>query len=523
MPIARRTALSSAAAALAAPALVQAQTNRTLRFLPASDLVSLDPVWSGGNVPREHGNTVYDQLFGLDARYRPHPQMVAGIRVENDGRQWDLTLRDGLLFHDNTPVLARDCIASVRRWAKRNPYGASLMERTDEIAAVSDKVIRFRLKKPFASLPEALAQQNCAIMPERVAATDPFKQISDPTGSGPFRFLTDEHISGSHWSYAKFDKYVPRADGEPSFLAGPRIAHFDRLIWSWLPDPATAAAALAKGEHDWWVNVSFDVAGMLKRNRDLKVEVKDRTGLIGIGRFNHLHKPFNNPAIRRLVLACVNQRSFMEAVAGAEPDLFVTGAGLFSPDTPMYTKAGIEALTARTDFEGVKKELAAAGYNGEKTVLLGASNVPTHHAMVQVMDDLLRRMGFNVDLHSVEFGTVGQRIVSREPIEKGGWNMYCANSTNLNNVFLPGNAYIRGGTSGANGWPDVPRLEELREDWLNATSVADQKQIAAGIQVQFFKDVTHVPLGEFFSPACYRKDIAGIHPGWPVMTGVHRI
>ena len=338
MPIARRTALATAAAVLAKPGIVWSETARALRFLPASDLVSLDPVWSGGNVPREHGNTVYDQLFGLDTRFRPHPQMVAGVRVDDGGKSWELTLREGLWFHDNTPVLARDCIASIRRWSKRNPYGASLMERTDELSAPSDKVIHFRLKRPFPSLPEALAQQNCVIMPERVATTDPFKQISDPTGSGPFRFLSNEHVTGSHWSYAKFDKYVPRPDGEASFLAGPRIAKFDRLIWSWLPDPATAAASMTKGEHDWWVNVSFDVATLLKKHRDLVLEVKDRTGLIALGRFNHLQKPFNNPAIRRLVMACVNQKSFMEAVAGAEPVLYVAGAGLFSPDTPMYTR-----------------------------------------------------------------------------------------------------------------------------------------------------------------------------------------
>ena len=91
---------------------------------------------------------------------------------ENDGKQWDLTLRDGLAFHDGTPVLARDCVATIQRFAKRYPFGEALMARTDEISAPSDKVIRFRLKKPFALLPNALAEVYCAIMPERLAKTD---------------------------------------------------------------------------------------------------------------------------------------------------------------------------------------------------------------------------------------------------------------------------------------------------------------------------------------------------------------
>ena len=126
-------------------------------------------------------------------------------------------------------------------------------------------------------------------------------------------------------------------------------------------------------------------------DRDLTIEVKNRMGSIGCIRFNHLFPPFNNVAIRRLVLACVNQEVFMQAVAGAEPELSNTNVGLFTPGMPMATKAGVGALTGRTDFDKVKKELAAAGYNGEKIVLLGPNTVFSTHAESQVVDDLLRR------------------------------------------------------------------------------------------------------------------------------------
>ena len=112
--------------------------------------------------------------------------------MENDGKQWDLTLRDGLAFHDGTPVLARDCVATIERCGKRYPFVEALMSRTDELTAVSDKVIRFRLKKPFALLPNALAEIYCAIMPERLAKTDPMAQVSEAMGSGPFKYLASE-------------------------------------------------------------------------------------------------------------------------------------------------------------------------------------------------------------------------------------------------------------------------------------------------------------------------------------------
>ena len=93
-------------------------------------------------------------------------------------------------------MLARDCVATIQRFGKRNPFVETLMSRTDEITAVSDKVIRFRLKKPFALLPNALAEIYCAIMPERLAKTDPMKQVSEAMGSGPFRFVAAERIPG---------------------------------------------------------------------------------------------------------------------------------------------------------------------------------------------------------------------------------------------------------------------------------------------------------------------------------------
>jgi peptide/nickel transport system substrate-binding protein len=463
---------------------------------------------------------VYDQLYGFDAAFVPHPQMLAGHTIEDDGTTWLLTLRDGLTFHDNTPVLARDCAASIKRWGVRDAYGSALLARVNEIAAPSDKVIRLRLKKPFTLLPEALAQPNCVIMPERVAQTDPNTQITDPTGSGPFRFVADERLSGSRSVYARFDRYVPRSDGEVSFLAGPRIVHIDRAVWTYQPDFATSAAALNNGEFDWWENPPIDLIGMLRKNPALAVEVKNKMGSIGCIRFNHLFPPFNNVAIRRLVLACVNQETFMQAVAGAEPELYNVNVGLFTPGMPMATTAGVEALVARTDFDAVKRELYAAGYNGEKIVLMGPTTVFSTHAEAQVTDDLLRRMGFNVDYQALEWGTVVQRRASKEPPERGGWHIFITNLTSLNNVFMPAQIAIRSGPNAWFGWPDAPKLEALREDWLNAATPAEQKRLAAEIQLQFFREVTYVPLGQFYQPAAYSKRLADIQPGWPVQHAV---
>ena len=181
------------------------------------------------------------------------------------------------------------------------------MERTDELAAISDKMIRFRLKKPFSLLPDALAEPYCSILPERLAKTDAFEQIKEAVGSGPFKFVASERIPGQRATFERNADYVPRAGGKPSFSAGPKVAHIERVVWNYMEDPATAAAALAQGEVDWWENPGIDLVPYLQRNDRLVVTVKDRTGRVGCLRFNQLFPPFDNKAVRRVVLDAVDQ------------------------------------------------------------------------------------------------------------------------------------------------------------------------------------------------------------------------
>ena len=238
---------------------------KTVKFMPHADLASLDPVWTTADITRNYSLAVFDTLFGYDAEFNVQPQMVEGVKTESDGKQWDLTLRDGLKFHDGTPVLARDCVATIQRFAKRDPFGQALMKRTDEISAPSDKVIRFRLNKPFALLPNALAEVYCAIMPERLAKTDPMKQMPEAIGSGPFKFVAAERDPRPARRLCEERQLrAAHQDGVPSFNAGPKIVYIDRVVWNFIPDPATAAAALTQGEIDWWENPTIDLVPQLK-------------------------------------------------------------------------------------------------------------------------------------------------------------------------------------------------------------------------------------------------------------------
>jgi peptide/nickel transport system substrate-binding protein len=380
----RRSILKTAAsfALLAAPRLPKASSSTTLRFVPVSGLVILDPLWGGGRTTRNHGFLVFDTLYGLDETLNPQPQMVTGHTIEDNGRRWTLMLRDQLRFHDGEKVRGRDVAASIRRFGARDGLGQSLMAATEELSAPDDQRIVFRLKKPFPHLAQALAGSTGSvpfIMPERLASTDPHKPITEMVGSGPYRFLASEHVAGARSVYERFNLYVPRAGQRPSFLAGPKIAHFDRIEWIAIPDPATAAAAIQKGEVDWWELPSADLLPLLAGDRDLKLTMMQT--LIGIMRFNHLYPPFDNPAIRRALLGAVDQAAAMQAVAGTDPADWRDRIGLFPPETPLANDAGVAVLDGPRDYAKVRHELTAAGYHGERIVALDPADISGAHAL----------------------------------------------------------------------------------------------------------------------------------------------
>ena len=521
----RRTLLASAAA-LAAPNLARAQGKSVLKVIPEGDLSMLDPVWTTATNARNHGYLVFDTLWGQDAAYTIQPQMVAGHVIENDGKQWTITLRDGLKFHDGEPVRARDVVPSIRRFAARDSFGQALMAVTDELSAVDDKTFRFRLKSPFPLLPNALGKTGTpmpCIMPERLALTDPSKQITEMIGSGPFRFRADERVPGSRVVYERFDGYVPRADGPPTFTAGPKRVHFDRIEWLTIPDPSTAANALINGEVDYWQSPTPDLLPLLRKSGKLAMEVLDPAGGIGCLRFNFLFPPFNNPAIRRALLGAIDQQEFMTAVAGDERALWKDRVGVFCPGAPMANEVGIEALAGKRDLAKVKSDLLAAGYKGEPVTLLGASDYPQTNAMALVTADLLRRVGMTVDFQTIDWGTAVQRRASKKPPAEGGWNIFFTFLNGTNNFDPAAQLGIRGnGDKAWFGWPDLPRMESLRADWFAAPDLAAQKKVCEEIQRQFWTDVPYIPLGVTYFPSAWHKSITGARMGFPQFYDIKR-
>lgn len=513
----RRSLLATIAASTILPApTVHAHdaTARTLRFVPQADLSVLDPLVTTAYVVRNHALLVYDTLYGLDASLRPSPQMVEAHLVEDDGRRWTFRLREGLLFHDGEPVRARDCVASIRRWWQKDPLGQLLAARTEHMAAPDDRHFVLLLSRPFAPMLDALgklASPICAIMPERLARTEPSRTVREIVGSGPFRFRTDEWVAGSRAIYERFAGYRPREGGTTEWTAGPKVAHFDRVEWHIISDPPTAAGALLRGEVDWVERPDFDLLPLLRRSRDLVIETTPELGSVSICRLNHLHPPFDNPAIRRAVLSAVDQADFMNAVAGTEPSAWRDGVGIWPPGGPLATDAGMEAILAPRDLARAREAIRQAGYRGQRVVSLASTDFPAGKAAGEVGADLFRRLGLNVDHVTTDWASVVQRRASREPVESGGWSCFYTGFATLD-LMNPGvHQIVRGsGERAWFGWPSIPRMEELAVAWLDAPGLDAQRVIAAEMQRLAFAEVPYIPLGQYFLPTSYRKSLTGV-------------
>lgn len=520
----RRSLLRAAAAlpALALPAVARAAGATTLRFVPIIDLAFVDPIYSGAQVSRNHGFMVFDTLYGMNSKLEITPQMVEGHTVGDDGKLWELRLRDGLLWHDGERVLARDCTASIRRWSKRDAFGDALMKATDELSAPDDRTIRFRLSRPFPLLPYALGKPAVPapfMMPERLAATDPFKLIPEVIGSGPFRFKADERVPGAHNAYERFAQYKPRKTGEADWTAGPKIVHYDRVEWTTMPDAATAASAIQKGEQDWQETTPHDLLPLLARAAGVRTRVLDPLGYACMMRVNFLQPPFNNPAIRRALLGAIDQTAFMTAVAGDNPAYQYSPLGWFCPDTPMASDVGLDVFRGPRDYDKVRREVKAAGYNGEKVVLLVPADSLAQKPLGDIAADTMRRAGMEVEYVATDFATVLTRRNRQTPVAEGGWSAFAVNWQGIDWLNPAGHIGLRG-DGGYPGWYASAPMEALRAQWLTTGELAGQQRICRDIQQLALQEVPYYPLGQYKQSTAYRSTLTGMLSGTAVFWNI---
>ncbi|TDT99283.1 peptide/nickel transport system substrate-binding protein [Azorhizobium sp. AG788] len=496
-----------------APAAHAAGT--TIRAVMHSGLRVLDPIITTAHITRNHGYMIYDTLLSMDANYKPQPQM-AEYKVSDDGLTYTLTLRDGLLWHDGTPVTAEDCVASLKRWAQRDTGGQMLMDYAESLTAADAKTIVLKLKKPFGPTLEMLAKPSSVVpfmMPKRIAETPASESITDQIGSGPFKFVKAEFQPGVKVVYEKFDKYVPRKE-PPSWTAGGKVAYVDRVEWVNMPDAQTALNAINNGEIDYMEAPPVDLLPLAEANPDIKKFRWTPLNTQTMGQMNVLYPPFDNVKIRRAAMLALGQNDVLAALIG-NPEYFAACPSMYGCGVPLSTDAGAPKTFATGDIKAAQALLKEAGYDGTPVVILQPTDVITVAPQPVVAAQALRNAGFKVTLQPMDWQTLVTRRASQAPLAEGGWSLFFTNWigaevwTPLVNPMLN----TRGKKGGFFGWLDDPEIIKMRDEFAGAKTLDEQKALAAKIQQRAYDDAAYVPLGSYYIPALYRTSLSGLIQG----------
>ena len=494
-----------------------AQSNPvTIRAVMNGDLRSLDPLWTIAPQTRIHAYMVYDTLLGADDQLKIQPQMVDRWTESADRLTYTFTLRDKLSFSDGAPVTATDVIASLKRWMVVDSAGQYLAEYLAALEAPDANSFVIRLKEPFPQLIYSLGKPSAVptfVFPARIIDGLPAsKQLTDPTGSGPFIMKRDEWQSGNKVVYIRNPTYVPRAEPASAISGGKRV-HVDRVEWLNITDPATQVAALKTGEIDFIQFAPPDILADLRKTKGIVVKPLWPVGIQGHMRLNWTNPPFDNQGIRHAIHNFVFQPDMIMAVMGNMEDGKVCGAMMMC-GSATGSEAGAELLLS-TDPAPVRLKrgiemMRAAGYKNEPIVILDATDQVMQHNATLVLVDAMRKAGVNVDLQTVDWATVTSRRTIRGP-GSNGWHIIMTTGGQVAGVN-PAFSILAPARCEKSfpGWPCDQRYEDLRSAWLKESDPVKSRALAVDIQKRGMEIGHSIPYGEYLLPAAWRDSLDGV-------------
>ena len=259
------------------------------------------------------------------------------------------------------------------------------MDATDELSAPDDRTVRFRLKRPFPHLPEALAGPGGnvpAIMPERLAAESPFKPVAEIVGSGPYRFLEGRACQRRPRRLRALCASISRGRAARSgFTSGPKVAHFERVEWLTLDRVFGVGGAAPRRDRLVGDRRRAISSTRSARDRNITVVSHYATG--------ERHHDASTSSIRRSTTrrsgGPCSARSTRPRRCRRSPAAIRNNwrddVGLFGTGTPLASDVGIEVLRSPRDYAAVKRALAEAGYKGEKIVVIAPTDVREHRRL----------------------------------------------------------------------------------------------------------------------------------------------
>ncbi|MGZ5252707.1 MAG: ABC transporter substrate-binding protein [Caldimonas sp.] len=385
-----------------APLALQAQT---LRVGLAEDPDVLDPTLARSFVGRVVFAALCDKLFDIDEKLQIVPQLATAYEWSADSKALTMKLRPGVTFHDGEKFDA----AAVKFNIERHKTMAGSNRRGElapvaSVDVVDPQTVRLNLSAPFSPLLAQLADRAGMMVSPKAAQAEGEKFGAHPVCSGPFRFV--ERVAQDKIVLERFANYWNKD-----------AIHFDKVIYTPIPDATVRLANLKSGQLDFIERVASSDIEKLKSDKKLKVSRITEIGYQGITiNVGKSEKAQQNPLgkddrVREALELSLDRQGLAQVVMDNEAQV---GNQWVAPSNAWYAK---NVPVPKRDVARARALLKEAGVPNPSFTLVAPTTSDAQRLAV-VVQSMAREAGFDVKIQAAEFAT------SLNMADKGDFEAY---------------------------------------------------------------------------------------------------
>ncbi len=347
-------------------------------FGMTQDLASLDPHPETDAGTRDVVFNLYEGLVKPTSDGGFIPAVASDYIISDDAKTYTFTLRDGITFHDGTPVTIEDVKYSIDRYAEIQGESSAFSSLVDSVEVQDDKTLVVNLKESYS---EFLPMMTIAIIPQ--SNEDP---AGNPIGTGPFKYVS--YTPGQNLELEKYDGYWQ--EGVPSL---------DSVEFKFIADVDTAFVELQAGTIDILKYLTAAQAETLGDDYNI---VQGSMNLVHAMYLNSAYEPLSKTEVRQALCYAVDRDAINNFIFGGKSHII--GSHMI-PAMSKYYEPEAETVYSY-DPEKAKELLADAGYaDGFDLEITVPSSYSQHVDSAQIIADELSQVGINVTLNQVEWST----------------------------------------------------------------------------------------------------------------------
>ncbi|SJZ93367.1 ABC transporter substrate-binding protein [Consotaella salsifontis] len=483
MIIDRRSFLAGTAMGVLAlnfPARAAAGSGGIIDVAMIGEPPTLDPMMSTADLVGTITQHIFETLFTFDGEWKTVPMLAAEMPAISDGgKAYDVKLREGVKFHDGSPMTSADVVASLQRWLAVAGRGKQAAAYVSGVEANGDNAIKITMKEPWAPLLALLAFNNSAavVLPKGKLA----EPLTEFVGTGPYKLV--EHKPDQYIQLARFEDYAAREEAASGY-GGKREPIFDEIRFVPVPDPNTRVAGVVSGQYVFADLLPTEAYGQLDGASGVKPLILEPFGNPSIV-MNMKAGILSNKKMRHAVQAALDPNDMMLAAFGDEKFFKVDGA-LYPENYVWHTEGGVERYGA-ADAEKAAALMKEAGYDGSPIRILTSRQYEFHYKIAQVMVAYLQAAGFKTDMQVSDWATLTTR--RQDP---SLWDIFITHGP-----FVPEPALIGSMSDSYPGWW-VSDEKQKAVSAFNAEPDPD-KRVALFPEVQrvFYDDAPLYKVGNF--------------------------